>query len=59
MSPSSPSLLTHQTATTMTAQDDLLRVSIDRGGTFCDCIGSRKGQDDIVIKVSTPRLAAS
>lgn len=36
----------------MAAQEDLLRVSIDRGGTFCDCIGSRKGKEDIVIKVS-------
>lgn len=31
----------------------MARIAIDRGGTFTDVICSRKGQDDIVFKVST------
>lgn len=29
----------------------LARIAIDRGGTFTDAICSRKGHDDIVLKV--------
>ncbi|KAL1599458.1 hypothetical protein SLS60_007261 [Paraconiothyrium brasiliense] len=29
----------------------LLRISIDRGGTFTDCIATRPGEEDIVIKI--------
>lgn len=32
----------------------LARIAIDRGGTFTDAICSRKGQDDIVLKVNPP-----
>jgi len=31
--------------------ESLARIAIDRGGTFTDAICSRKGHDDIVIKV--------
>lgn len=34
--------------------DSMARIAIDRGGTFTDVICSRKDQDDIVFKVSTP-----
>lgn len=37
----------------MTADSELAvaRIAIDRGGTFTDAICSRKGHDDIVLKV--------
>lgn len=28
-----------------------IRISIDRGGTFTDCVASVPGQDDIVVKL--------
>jgi hypothetical protein len=28
-----------------------VRIAIDRGGTFTDCVASRSGHEDIVIKV--------
>ncbi|OAA55884.1 Hydantoinase B/oxoprolinase [Niveomyces insectorum RCEF 264] len=31
--------------------DDRLRVYIDRGGTFCDCIGVVPGKKDVVVKL--------
>jgi hypothetical protein len=34
--------------------DSMARIAIDRGGTFTDVICSRKDEDDIVFKVSTP-----
>jgi 5-oxoprolinase (ATP-hydrolysing) len=39
----------------------LARIAIDRGGTFTDAICSRKGHEDIVLKVSPslPRQPSS
>lgn len=31
--------------------DRPLRISIDRGGTFTDCIAHARGQEDIIIKI--------
>lgn len=31
--------------------DKKLRISIDRGGTFTDCIATRPDGDDIVVKI--------
>jgi hypothetical protein len=44
---------TSTTSTPMTADSELAvaRIAIDRGGTFTDAICSRKGHDDIVLKV--------
>lgn len=39
------------TSTTDTGGIPPLRISIDRGGTFTDCIANVRGQSDIVIKI--------
>ncbi len=51
--PHSPLLLAIMAASTESGQP-LARIAIDRGGTFTDAICSRKGHEDIVLKVGTP-----
>ncbi|KAL2012063.1 hypothetical protein VTN00DRAFT_4781 [Thermoascus crustaceus] len=32
-------------------KDQKIRIYIDRGGTFCDCIDIMPGREDIVVKL--------